>query len=184
MDVAIAQDVSSANRRRGVRSAAPDEDLSRMGVTFARLDAALLAGDTSDNLYDRWWAVVEDALPLRARAARGRRIKAIMLLAVIRDTHAHGAVCDLARSIAYDLTGRAGRKKKSLSPTEITIQHCMEQGLSRRAAGVLTARGCRDADDILRLELDDGPAHPNCGRVTKAELRAFSQQRRRLQEEQ
>jgi hypothetical protein len=167
-----------------VRSAAPDEDLSRLGLAFARHDAALLAGDTSDNLYDRWWAVVEDALPLRARAARGRRIKAIMLLAVIRDTHAHGAVCDLARSIANDLTGRAGRKRKRPSPTETIIQHFMEQGLSRRAAGVLTARGCRDADDVLRLELDDGCPRPNCGRVTKAELRAFSRQRRCLQEEQ
>jgi hypothetical protein len=183
MDIAIAQEVSS-NRRRGVRSAAPDEDLSRLGVTFARLDAALLAGDTSDNLHDRWWEVVQDALPLRARAARGRRIKAIMLLAVIRETQANGAVCELARSVANDLTGRVGRKKKSLSPTEMTIQHFMEQGLSRRAAGVLTARGCRDADDILRLELDDGCPRPNCGRVTKAELRAFSRQRRCLQEEQ
>jgi hypothetical protein len=184
MDIAIAQDGSSAKRRRGVRSAAPDEDLSRLGVTFARLDTALLAGDTSENLYDRWWAAVQDALPLRARAARGRRIKAIMLLAVVRETHVNGAVCDLARSIANDLIGRVGRKKKSLSPTEITIQHFMEQGLSRRAAGVLTARGCRDAEDILRLQLDDGRPHPNCGRVTKAELRAFSRQRRCLREEQ
>jgi hypothetical protein len=183
MDLAIAQDVSPASRRRGVRSAAPDEDLSRLGAAFACLDAALLAGDTSDNLSDRWWAAVQDALPIRARAARGRRIKAKMLLAVIRETRADGAVCDLARSVANDLTGRMGRKKKPLSPTEITIQHFMEQGLSRRAAGVLTARGCRDADDILRLELDDGRPHRNCGPVTKGELRAFTRQRRRLQEE-
>jgi hypothetical protein len=183
MDIAIAQDASSASRRRGVRSAAPDEDLSRLGAAFAGLDAALLAGNTSDTLYDRWWAAVQDALPIRARAARGRRIKAIMLLAVIRETRADGAVCDLACSVANDLTGRVGRKKKPLSPTEITIQHFMEQGLSRRAAGVLTARGCRDPDDILRLELDDGRPHRNCGRVTKGELRAFARQRHRPQEE-
>jgi hypothetical protein len=30
----------------------------------------------------------------------------------------------------------------------------MEQGLSRRAASVLVRRDCRDADDILGLELD------------------------------
>jgi hypothetical protein len=180
---AIAPDVSSASWRRGVCSAAPDEDLSRLGATFARLDAALLAGDTSDTLYDRWWTAVQDALPIRARAARGRRIKAKMLLAVIRETRADGAVYDLARSVANDLTGRVGRKKKPLSPTEITIRSFMEQGLSRRAAGVLTARGCRDADDILRLKLDDRRPHPNCGRVTKRELRAFALQRRRLREE-
>jgi hypothetical protein len=184
MDIAIAQDVPSANRRRGVRSAAPDEDLSRLGAAFARLDAALLAGDTADSLHDRWWAAVQDVLPIRARAARGRRIKAIMLLAVIRETCADGAVCDLARSVANDLTGRVGRKKKLLSPTEITIRYFMEQGLSRRAARVLAARGCRDADDILRLELGDGRPHRNCGSVTKGELRAFARQRRGLQEEQ
>jgi hypothetical protein len=182
MDIALAQDVGSASRRRGVRSAAPDEDLSRLGLAFAGLDASLLAGNRSDSLYDRWWAAVQEALPIRARAARGRRIKAKMLLAVIRETRADGAVCDLARSVANDLTGRVGRKKKLLSPTEITIQHLMDQGLSRRAAGALTARGCRDADDILRLELNDGRPHPNCGPVTKAELRAFARQRRRLQE--
>jgi hypothetical protein len=182
MDIAIAQDVASASRRRGVRSAAPDEDLSRLGAAFARLDVALLAGDGSDALYDLWWAAVQDALVIRAGAARGRRIKARMLLAVIRETRADGAVCDLARSVANDLTGRVGRKKKPLSPTEITIRHFMEQGLSRRAAGVLTARGCRDADDILRLELDDGRPHPNCGPVTKGELRAFARQPRILQE--
>jgi hypothetical protein len=183
MDIAVAQDAASVSRRRGVRSAAPDEDLSRLGAAFASLDAALLAGDTSDNLYDRWWAAIHDALLIRARAARGRRIKAKMLLAVIRETRADGAVCDLARSMANDLTGRVGRKERPLAPTEITIQHFMEQGLSRRAAGVLTARGCRDADDSLRLELDDGRPHRNCGPVTKGELRAFARQRRRLQEE-
>jgi hypothetical protein len=181
MDIAMAQDDSSAGRRRGVRSVAPDEDLSRLGAAFARLDAALLAGDRSDELYDRWWGAVQDALLIRARAARGRRIKARMLLAVIRETRAIGVVCDLARSVANDLTGRVGRKKKPLSPTEVTIQHFMEQGLSRRAAGLLTAHGCRDADEILRLELDDGRPHPNCGPVTKGELRAFARQRRRLQ---
>ena len=106
-----------------------------------------------------------------------------MLLAVIRETRADGTICDLARSVANDLTGRVGRKKKPPSPTEITIRSFMEQGLSRRAAGVLAARGCRDADDILRLKLDDGRPHPNCGRVTKRELRAFARQRRRSQEE-
>lgn len=183
MDIAIGQDVASVNRRRGVRSVAPDEDLSRLGVAFARLDAALLAGDRSDTLYDRWCTAVQDALPIRARAARGRRVKAKMLLAVIRETRADGTMCDLARSVANDLTGRVGRKKKPPSPTEITIRSFMEQGLSRRAAGVLAARGCRDADDILRLKLDDGRPHPNCGRVTKRELRAFARQRRRSQEE-
>jgi hypothetical protein len=183
MDIAIARDVSFATRRRGVRTLAPDEDLSRLGAVFTRLDAALLAGDRSDNLYDRWWAAIQDALPIRARAARGRRIKAIMLLAVIRETRADGAVCDLARSIANDLAERVGRKKKPLSPTEITIQQFMEQGLSRRAAGMLTAHGCRDADDILCVELDDRRPRPNCGPVTKGELRTFARQRRRLQEE-
>ena len=184
MDTAtIAGDVASAIRRRGVCSLAPDEDLSRLGVAFARLDAALLAGDTSEALFDRWWTAVRDALPIRARAARGRRVKAKMLLAVIREMRADGTVCDLARSVANDLTGRVGRKKKPPSPTEITIRSFMEQGLSRRAAGVLAARGCRDADDILRLKLDDGRPHPNCGRVTKRELRTFAEQRRRLQEE-
>jgi hypothetical protein len=183
MDMGVAADVSFASRRRGLRSTAPDEDLSRVGAAFARLDAALSAGDTTDALYAQWWAAVQDALPIRARAARGRRIKAIMLLAVIRETRADGAVCDLARSIANDLTGRVGRKKKPLSPTETTIQHFMEQGLSHRAADVLTARGCREPDDILRLELDDGGPHRNCGPVTKGELRAFARQRRGLQEE-
>ena len=183
MDIAIAQDVASVSRRRGVRSVVPDDDLSRLGVAFARLDAALLAGDTSGNLYDRWWAAVHDALLIRARAARGRRIKAKMLLAVIRETRADGVVCDLARPVANDLTGRVGRQKKPLPPTEITMQHFMAQGLSRRAAGVLTARGCQDADDILRLELDDGRPHRNCGPATKSELRAFARQRRRLREQ-
>jgi hypothetical protein len=179
----IARAVASSSRRRGVCSSAPDEDLSRLGAAFARLDAELLAGDRSDTLYDRWWAAVQDALPIRARAARGRRVKAKMLLAVIRETGPDGTVCDLARSVANDLTGRVGRKKKPLSATEIKIRSFMEQGLSRRAAGALAARGCRDADDILRLKLDDGRPHPNCGRVTKRELRAFVRQRRRLQEE-
>lgn len=183
MDIVIAQDVSSAARRRGVRSMAPDEDLSRLGAAFARLDAALLAGDTSDTLYERWWRAVQDALPIHARAARGRRVKAKMLLAIIRETRADGVVRDLARSVANDLTGRVGRKKKPPSPTEITIRSFMEQGLSRRAASVLAARGCRAADDILRLKLDDGRPDPNCGRVTKRELRAFARQRRCLQEE-
>jgi hypothetical protein len=106
-----------------------------------------------------------------------------MLLAVIRETRAGGALCELARSIANDLTGRAGRKKKPLSQTEITIQQLMEQGLSRRAASVLTARGCRDADDILRLELDDRRLHRNCGPVTKGELHDFARRRHRLQGE-
>jgi hypothetical protein len=179
----IAQDVASTIRRRGVRSIAPDEDLSRLGAVFVHLDAALLAGDTSDTLYDRWWTAIHEALPIHARAARGRRVKARMLLAVIRETRAEGAVFDLARSVANDLTGRVGRKKKAPSPTEITIQSLMEQGLSRRAASVLLARGCRAADDILRLNPDDGNPDPNCGRVTRRELSTFAQQRRRLQEE-
>jgi hypothetical protein len=107
----IAQDVSSPTQRRGVRSTVPDEDLSRLGVAFAHLDAALLAGDTSDTLYDRWRTVIQNALPIHARAARGRRVKAKMLLAIIRETRAEGTVCELARSVANDLTGRVGRKK-------------------------------------------------------------------------
>jgi hypothetical protein len=145
-----------AGRRRGVRSSAPDEDLSRLGMAFATLDAALLAGNTSDTVYNRWWAAVRAALPIRAQAARGRRIKAKMLLAVMRETRADGVVCELARSVANDLIGRVGRKKRPLSATEIIVRYFVEQGLSRRAAGVLTACGCRDVDDVLRLDL--GPA--------------------------
>jgi hypothetical protein len=171
------------SRRRGVRSVAPDEALSRLGAAFTCLDAALLAGDTSDALYDRWWNAVRQALPIRARAARGRRIKAKMLLAVLRETRADGAVSDLARSVANDLTGRVGRKKKQLSPAELNTRHFIEEGLSRRAASVLTACGCRDADDILRLELDRRRPPPNCGRVTKAELHAFAERRRHLRRE-
>src|ERR1700761_1727135 len=156
MNVSVPQEASSAPRRRGVRSAAPDEDLSRLCAGFARGDAPLLGGDTSDTLHERWWALVQDALPIRARAARGRRIKAVMLLAVIRETRAKDAVGELARSLANDLTGRAGRKKKPLSSREVTIRHFMEHGLSRRAAGVMTACNCADLDDVLRLELDDG----------------------------
>lgn len=155
MDIAIAQDASSASGRRGARSIIPDEDLSRLAAAVARLDATLLAADTSDALYDRWRAAARDVQPIRAKAARGRRTNAIILLAVNRETRADGAVCDPARSVATDPTGRVGRKKRPLSPTEITIQHFMEQSLSRRAAGVLPARGCRDPDDIPRVGPDE-----------------------------
>jgi hypothetical protein len=52
MDIVTAHDVSSVSRRRGVRSAAPDQDLSRLGAAFAGLHAALLAGDTSNTLFE------------------------------------------------------------------------------------------------------------------------------------
>jgi hypothetical protein len=71
---------------------------SRGGPTFASLDAALLVGDTSPSLYDRWWAVVHDALPIQARAARDRRIKATVLLTVIRQTGADGPTCEFGRT--------------------------------------------------------------------------------------
>jgi len=181
--IAAPQNFSPAKKQRGVRPAAPDEGLSRLGTAFLSLDAVLLAGDASPGLRDRWWTVVQDAMPIRARAARGRRIKATMLLAVIRQTRAAGPACDLARSVAIDLTGRAGQKKKSLSPIETRIQYVMEQGLSRRAARVLTALGCEDADAVLSLGSRDFCARQNCGRVTSTELRTFAQERRRLQDE-
>src|SRR5271166_6550493 len=111
-NIAVAQDFSAARRQKVMGPAGLDEYLSRLGATFARLDAALRAGDTSPSLYDQWWTVVQDALPIRARAARGRRIKATMLLAVIRQTRADGPACDVARSIANDLTGRSGKRKR------------------------------------------------------------------------
>jgi hypothetical protein len=58
-------------------------------------DAALLVGDTSPSPYDRWRAVVHDALPIQAGATRGRWIKAILLLAVIRQTGAVRPPCEL-----------------------------------------------------------------------------------------
>src|ERR1700733_11450436 len=68
--------------------------------------------DASPGLYDRW-AVVRDALPIQARATRGRRIKAKMLPAVIRQTGVDGPAFKLARSIANDLTARRGKKKSN-----------------------------------------------------------------------
>ena len=81
--------------------------------------------------------------------------------------------------MAIDLTGRSASRNRPRSSAEITIQSFMEQGLSRRAAGALTALGCVDADDVRRLRPNDFYARRNCGRVTRAELRAFAQQRHR-----
>jgi hypothetical protein len=182
-NMAFAQDFSSARRKKGMSPTGVDERLSRLGVTFASLDAALLAGDTSPSLYDRWWTVVRDALPIQARAARGRRIKATMLLAVIRQTCADGPACDLARSIANDLTARSGKKRRPRSYTNVKIRYFVEKGLSRRAAKVLTALGCESADDVLGFEPGEFRVRQNCGRVTCAELSAFAQERRRLRDE-
>jgi hypothetical protein len=179
--ISSTSNASEVSRRRGVRLAAPDEDLSRLGAMFSDLDAALRAGDMSPRLRDQWWTVVNNALPIRAKAARGRRIKAIMLLAVIRQTGVDGPVPEMARSVALDLTGRPGRKRKPSSSTGLKIRYFVEKGLSRRAAKALTALGCEELDDVLSLNARDLCAGRNCGRVTSAELLALMQERRRLQ---
>jgi hypothetical protein len=165
-----------------------DEELSRLGAVFADLDAALLTGARPPGLANRdsllalWRTAVRNASPIRARTPKGRRVKAVMLLAIIRQTaDANSPLCDMARSIATDLAGRPGRKKRQLSSAESKILLLQRSGLSRRAAKALSALGGDAADDVLKINPADLGIHRNCGEVTTAELRAFVEARRRLQ---
>jgi hypothetical protein len=189
MDTIIeAGDFSRAGVRRGPWPAGRDEELSRLGAAFADLDAALLTGALPPGLANRdrllalWRTAVQDASPIRARTPKGRRVKAVMLLAIIRQTtDANSPLCDMARSIATDLAGRPGRKKRQLSSAESKILLLQRSGLSRRAANALSVLGCDAADDVLKINPADLGIHRNCGKVTTAELRAFVEARRRLQ---
>ena len=179
------QDISSTDIRRGRRVAGRDEALSRLGVEFAGLNAALLSGifppglTTQGSVLDLWLTVIKDALPIRAKTATGRRVKAVMLLAIIQQNFdSNDLLRDMARSIATDIARRPGRKRRHLSSTERKILLFQQNGLSRRAATVLATLGCDAPDDALMIEPAELSIYRNCGKVTTAELRAFVEARR------
>lgn len=175
-----ARSFASPGIRMGRWPAGRDEEPPRLGAVFAGLDAALLTGAlppglaNRNSLLDLWRTAVQDASPIRARTAKGRRIKAVMLLAIIGQTaDANSALRDIAQSIAMDLSGRPGRQRRQLSSTDVKTLLLQRSGLSRRAARVLATLGCDTADDALKINAGDLGIHRNCGKVTTTELRAF-----------
>ena len=91
-----------------------DRHLVRLRAAFADPNARSLVADAPPSLSDMlrdvllglWRRTFEDALPIRARIVRGRRIKITMLLAVMREARADGPVRDLVESFAPDLMER------------------------------------------------------------------------------
>jgi hypothetical protein len=128
-----------ANITSGSWARSRDRHLVRLRAAFADLDARLLVADAPPTLSDMvrdvllglWWRRFEDALPLRARIVRGRRIKITMLLAVMREARADGPVRYLVQSFARDLMERHATER-------------VPEASGRETAGIDRAQGRAD----------------------------------------
>jgi hypothetical protein len=89
-----------------------DAELIRLGAEFDRLDLFTQGTDWHEAAFDaahiRWWKTVEQAQTIPVTTPEGRRVKAVMLAAVIRDCMVDGwPAGDAALALVRDLAGSA-----------------------------------------------------------------------------